>query len=356
MLSRRRDTAAMSDGIWQDRDILFDVDSRSLRLIPGEYLVERIDNVEDTKGNNGDRGVLRITNIRLIWHANSMPRINLSIGYNSVHGVTTRVLKSKIRGHAESLYLMARNATTRFEFVFTCANPNHTKLFTTVIGIHRAFETTKLYRELKMRGALVDEDGKLRILPLEHQTNRIEGAWNLSSDQGNLGVLLITNIRVVWYASMNPLYNVSIPYLQLKNCRIRDSKFGPALVMETSIQSGEYILGFRIDPEERLDSTSKEIQSFHSAYLSSPIFGVQFSKDRTSYEERMRQRLDSDDQQSPDEDSNADDIVLETGPTRVDAFAAYFSDTSGKNNHRPITFSEELGVAIEQLKPRIYTC
>lgn len=34
-----------------------------------------------------------------------------------------------------------------------------------------------------MRGALVDEDGKLRILPLEHQTNKVEGAWNLSSDQ-----------------------------------------------------------------------------------------------------------------------------------------------------------------------------
>lgn len=67
---------------------------RSLRLIPGEYLVERIENVEDTKGNNGDKGMLRITNIRLIWHANAMPRINLSIGYNSVHGVTTRVLKS----------------------------------------------------------------------------------------------------------------------------------------------------------------------------------------------------------------------------------------------------------------------
>jgi hypothetical protein len=98
--------------------------------------------------------------------------------------------------------------------------------------------------------------------------------------QGNLGVLLITNIRVVWYATMNPLYNVSIPYLQLRSCRIRESKFGPALVMETSIQSGEYILGFRIDPEERLDAVCKEVQSFHAAYLAAPVFGVQYSKDR----------------------------------------------------------------------------
>uniref|UniRef100_A0A1I7SGP5 Bardet-Biedl syndrome 5-like protein n=1 Tax=Bursaphelenchus xylophilus TaxID=6326 RepID=A0A1I7SGP5_BURXY len=183
MLGRKKDEMALSDGIWQDREIQFDVDQRQLKLIPGEYLVERIENVEDTKGNNGDRGILRITNIRLIWHAVNSPRINLSIGYNNIHGVTTRILKSKVRGHAESLYLMARNANTRFEFVFTCANPTHTKLFTTVIGIHRAFETTKLYRELKMRGALVDEQENLRVLPLEQQIERLDGVWNLSSEQ-----------------------------------------------------------------------------------------------------------------------------------------------------------------------------
>ncbi len=61
---------------------------------PGELMIERIDNVEDTKGNNGDKGVLRVTNIRLIWHAINMPRINLSIGYNAINGVTTRAANS----------------------------------------------------------------------------------------------------------------------------------------------------------------------------------------------------------------------------------------------------------------------
>lgn len=31
-------------------------DVRMLRLCGGEQLVDRMDNVEDTKGNNGDRG------------------------------------------------------------------------------------------------------------------------------------------------------------------------------------------------------------------------------------------------------------------------------------------------------------
>lgn len=42
--------------------------------------MDRIDGVEDTKGNCGDKGVLRITNLRLTWHATAIPRINLSVG------------------------------------------------------------------------------------------------------------------------------------------------------------------------------------------------------------------------------------------------------------------------------------
>ena len=34
--------------------------------------------------------------------------------------------------------------------------------------------------------------------------------------------------------------------------RVRDSKFGPALVIECHQRSGGYILGFRVDPAEQL--------------------------------------------------------------------------------------------------------
>ena len=33
--------------------------------------------------------------------------------------------------------------------------------------------------------------------------------------QGNLGTAIITNVRVVWYAQMNDLFNISIPYIQI---------------------------------------------------------------------------------------------------------------------------------------------
>lgn len=203
---------------------------------------------------------------------------------------------------------------------------------------------------MKMRGALIDENENLRILPLEQQSDRFEGAWNLSSDQvkanlqGNLGVLITTNVRIVWFASMNPGHNVSIPYLQLRSCRVRDSRFGYALVIETSVQSGEYILGFRIDPEERLETICKTIQALHAAYLASPIFGVQYRREfQKSQTEQVLQV-----EEATTED--ADDVEEPSKPTRIDAFAAYFSDGATNSERRPITFSEDLGVAIEQLK------
>uniref|UniRef100_A0A915PCW3 Bardet-Biedl syndrome 5 protein homolog n=1 Tax=Meloidogyne floridensis TaxID=298350 RepID=A0A915PCW3_9BILA len=338
---------ALSDTMWQYRDVLFDLDTRMLRLAAGESIVERIDNVEDTKGNNGDRGLLRITNLRLIWHAVAVPRINLSIGHNTITGITTRVAKSKIRGQAESLYIMSKGISgTKFEFVFTCVNPSSTKFFSTVIGINRAYESSRMYREMKMRTTLLNSEEKLILLSLETQCDRIDGVWNLSSDQGNLGIMIITNIRVVWYAALNPQYNVSIPYLQLKSCRIRDSRFGHALVLDTSLQSGEYILGFQVKPEERLEHTCKTIQALLNAFQSSPVFGVQYSRQDVG---GMSGDVFTEPPSIPQETEEKEPLEK---PLRVDAFAAYFSDGPINGSEpRAIVYSEELGVAIEQLKP-----
>merc|ERR1711988_1190732 len=124
------------------------------------------------------------------------------------------------------------------------------RLFTTVQAVYRAYDTTKLYRDLKLRGAII-KDKQLILLPHEQVYNKVNGVWNLSSDQGNLGTFFITNVRLVWHANLAENFNVSIPYLQMKLVRVRDSKFGQALVVETSVRSGSYILVFRVDPSER---------------------------------------------------------------------------------------------------------
>ncbi len=51
-----------------------------------------------------------------------------------------------------------------------------------------------MYRELKLRGAILSEK-QLKILPQEAIVNTVNGVWNLSSDQGNLGTAIVTNVR-----------------------------------------------------------------------------------------------------------------------------------------------------------------
>ena len=71
---------------------------------------------------------------------------------------------------------------------------------------------------MKLRGAIL-QDKQLKIVPKEQIVNTINGVWNLSSDQGNLGTAILTNVRVVWYANMNELFNISIPYLQIASVK-----------------------------------------------------------------------------------------------------------------------------------------
>lgn len=58
-------------------------------------------------------------------------------------------------------------------------------------------------------------DRELKLLPLEQTYSRVQGVYNLSAEQGNLGAFFISNVRVVWYAQMAENFNVSIPYLQV---------------------------------------------------------------------------------------------------------------------------------------------
>ena len=81
----------------------------------------------------------------------------------------------------------------------------------------------------------------------------------------------------MWHANLAENFNVSIPYLQMKTIKVRDSKFGHALVIETSPKSGGYILGFRIDPADALDNVYKEVLALYSVYSHEPLFGVNFT-------------------------------------------------------------------------------
>ena len=48
--------------------------------------------------------------------------------------------------------------------------------------IYRAYATSKVYRELKLRSAIL-QDKQLKVLPKEQIISTVHGVWNLSSDQ-----------------------------------------------------------------------------------------------------------------------------------------------------------------------------
>uniref|UniRef100_A0A8C6Q5L1 Bardet-Biedl syndrome 5 protein homolog n=1 Tax=Nothobranchius furzeri TaxID=105023 RepID=A0A8C6Q5L1_NOTFU len=307
--------ASALDTLWEDRDVRFDITAQQMKTRPGEVLIDCLDSIEDTKGNNGDRGRLLVTNLRIIWHSVALPRVNLSVGYNTIINITTRTANSKLRGQTEALYILTKSNNTRFEFIFTNLVLGSPRLFTSVIAVHRAYETSKMYRDLKLRAALI-QNKHLRLLPREQVYDKINGVWNLSSDQGNLGTFFITNVRIVWHANMNESFNVSIPYLQI---------------------SGGYVLGFKIDPVEKLQDALKEINSLHKVYSANPIFGVDYEMEEKPQplEELTVEQLPDDVEIEPDE--------------QTDAFTAYFADGNKQQDREPV-FSEELGLAVEKLK------
>ena len=122
--------------VWQDRELRFDSKPALLACRRGEKVIDSINSVEDTKGNNGERGSLIVTNLRILWIAHANSKINLSIGLNSIISVNIRKAKSKLRGRTQALCVLAK-FTSRFEFIFTSLVKNSPRLFTTVQAVMR---------------------------------------------------------------------------------------------------------------------------------------------------------------------------------------------------------------------------
>ena len=98
---------------WQDRALRFDAPLPDLRPRLGEFEIDSINSVEDSKGNNGDRGFLVVTNLRLIWASHKRPRTNLSIGLNSIVKLSIKTANSRLRGSIQALFVMCKYQKSR---------------------------------------------------------------------------------------------------------------------------------------------------------------------------------------------------------------------------------------------------
>ncbi|CAK1545416.1 unnamed protein product [Leptosia nina] len=307
--------------VWEDREVLFDLPYEYLKLRSGEKIFDRIEAIEDTKGNSGIK----------------------AIGLNCVISTSSKMVSSGLRGSTQALYVLATFRDNKYEFVFTNLAPNCIRHYTTVTTVHKAYVASRLYRDLRLRGAIV-HNKQLRMLHLEQISLMESGVWNLSSESGNLGTMIVTNVRIVWYADVNEAFNVSLPYITIENVRypfkisIRDSKFGNALVIHVRSTSGGYVLGFRVDPPNRLISLLSELQILHQAYTEKPIFGVEMN-----WNQEEPRHL-SDDIEELEE---IGEPRGEMGPSLY--LASQLAQNKEGSNVQPV-YSPYLGLAIEPLK------
>ena len=324
--------------LWQNKEVRFDCVTSLLNPRGGEVVLKKLKPVEDTKGNAGKKGYLVLTNLRLIWYLNKRNmRVNLSIGLGCIMNISTTNTKSfLLKGEGQCIVLMTRFNGSKFEFLFTTQPAETANALNMLQTLLKEYQTTRMYREVKLRGAIFN-DKNLIMLQDEEVHSKTNGVWNLSGDTGNLGTFIITNIRIVWFANLAMNFNVSIPYIQIRNLRIKNSKFGTALVLDVHRAGGGFVLGFRLDPKEKLKQLYNELGSLWTAYSSRPNLGVKL--DMTAEAEQL---------QLP-QFQNDDDIEILQTIDNQDAFVAYYADDYKGDNMKP-EYNKTLGLAMEPLK------
>ncbi len=325
----------MAEGayIWQDREVKFDVPMADLQPRKGEVVVDSINAVEDTKGNNGERGNLIISNLRIIWFSDTDQSINLSIGYDCIVSVEIKNVESRLKGNCQALFIKTRHNQSRFEFIFTSLVSDSPRLFTSFQAVVRSYETTKNYRDLRLRSAIIQEK-MLTLLPQEHVYNKYINVWNLSVDQQTPGTMIVTSVRLVWFAQLNESFNVSVPWVQISKIKVRDSTHGKAIVVETHANNNGYMTGFKLEGYEKVFTELCNLLKVHSE---NPVFGIE-----TVIEEKS---AISKPLVAP---RTTDDVQIVGTEYRAPSVAVYSYMTQSAKQDRPIVFSTELGLAVEQ--------
>lgn len=120
--------------------------------------------------------------------------------------------------------------------------------------------------------------------------------------------------------------------------KARDSKYGKALVLETSDFSGGYILGFRV---EKLDEAYTEISNLFRTYSQNPQFGVEVTFDESGEGQSEPAVI-------PKVEDNVE--IVDTGYTGMSLPVARKNYAVGGDGGKQseIVFSEELGLAVEK--------
>jgi Bardet-Biedl syndrome 5 protein len=207
---------------------MLDCSLNSLSMIPGEAIISSTLEVQDLrsnftgiKANINSPGSLSCTNLRLIFLSSSTELdTSSSLPLSSIVSLTIPT---------PSLLCVVTSLDT-FQFL----GDGIDSFLGSLNSILKSYNASSLHRKLHIRSSLLfnPKTPSLAILDKESITLKIEGVCNIACDQGTIGLLVITNLRVVWISNHDRLFNVSIPYNTTNQILVQKSRYGLALCIE----------------------------------------------------------------------------------------------------------------------------
>lgn len=101
-------------------------------------MIASVDEVEDVKGNPGEKGCLIVTSLRVLWVMGRKPRINLSVGLGAVLNCELKKVSTRL-GTSNTLMLNSSSGAVSggpagpvptflslvLDVAFLCAPPGH---------------------------------------------------------------------------------------------------------------------------------------------------------------------------------------------------------------------------------------
>lgn len=276
-LQSQSNRSSLKSSSWKDKSLCFDIRSHDLEVSGSEKLIGCFYPIEDVKGNQDEPGVLKITNLRLIWICRRKRRVNLSIGWRTVSLVYEQNLKDALGGSKTNLFVLTKYESTKYEFVFdkqrelfsvdgesrwdgglnfnqdsldhlkklareknlqlTHLSPDYLDdPFEVVFKVWHSYKHTQLFRHCRTNMAHLitgsNESSKIKadqMRPMDEPTlvsniNRLPSEEIIEVFLGTVlseskstkynGTLMLSNIRIIWIDDSLPFRNLSIPYIR----------------------------------------------------------------------------------------------------------------------------------------------
>ena len=285
---------------------------------------------------------MTLTNLRVMWQCYKNKKRNISIGLGCISSVSIKKATSKTKGTTRALFVNVRYRGSTLRFILTSLVKSNPNIFGFVSKVLASYQSTGLFRDLKLRGAFVF-DKELVRLPNEEVYSHFPGVWSLSNGKGILGSLFVTNIRVVWYSATTDHINSSAPYVQVHKLMLRDSeRHGSIMIMLLKERGKAFTFGFKIEPVEKLPDMFGEITSMFKVSNKSPNFGVQY---------RVEVENGESDEEVDGPLSIPEDVEIVHNDDDVDPFALYCDDKNWSDSSVTCQpdYNPDLGLAVEPL-------